>query len=176
MGKPAVLEEVNVELNLGAFKIGGVWKADANQQQAAWELYVELITRIAIQELRPDEGMIREALNSLYALFGKARDILREHGPSIAKPAPGSTLSFGQLTLTVLNMELRPFLAKWHPLLSDHEAGKPAGISSFDHERKWVHNDQARAELRTLQENLDKYSTYLAKAAGVDPIHMRRPD
>src|SRR5438876_4543781 len=55
------------------------------ERRAAWKLYVELNTRIATQPLRPSEGLLREALSSLYAIFGITRDILKEAGPGVAR-------------------------------------------------------------------------------------------
>jgi len=51
--------------------IEGEWIADRDQQVAAWEMYVELVTRVSIQPLRDSEGVLRKALSSLYALFGE---------------------------------------------------------------------------------------------------------
>jgi len=78
---------------------------------------VELTTRIAVQPLNPEEGLLREALSSLYSIFGVTREILHKAGPSVAK-GPNS---FGPVAIEVLNKGLRPFLAKWHPLLFTHE-------------------------------------------------------
>lgn len=48
------------------FGIGSVeWEVDQTQSRAAWSLYVELVTRIAVELLQADEGLVREALNSL---------------------------------------------------------------------------------------------------------------
>jgi hypothetical protein len=72
----------------------GKWKADREQQNAAWEMYVELVTRIAIQPLSEDRGLLREALTSLYSLFPKTRRILKQHRPrganSPAMPSPSA--------------------------------------------------------------------------------------
>ena len=125
------LSSVTVKLQLPY--IGGIegnWQPDGRERDAAWEMYVELITRVAVVELRPDEGLIREALTSLYSLFDTTRGILRKYGPSIAKSKRGSDLSFGYIAVSVLNGLLRPLLAKWHPLLADHEAQRaPGGIA-----------------------------------------------
>jgi hypothetical protein len=42
------------------------WKPNDAERDAAWERYVELATRIAVVPLRGGEGLIREALTSLY--------------------------------------------------------------------------------------------------------------
>ncbi len=79
----------NVSVKLEIPYIGGIegtWEPDKEEQRAAWEMYVELITRISTVELGPEEGLLREALTSLYSLFATTRTILREHGPSVAQP------------------------------------------------------------------------------------------
>ena len=105
----------SVKVNLKLPFIGGVegtWEPDESEQKAAWEMYVELITRISVSELKPDEGLLREALSSLYTLFDTTRKILREYDPSIARPKGKDKLSFGYLAVAILNVVLRPVLAK----------------------------------------------------------------
>lgn len=46
---PAKLKKVSVSLPFG---IGSAeWEADPTERRAAWSLYVELVTRIAVQTL-----------------------------------------------------------------------------------------------------------------------------
>src|SRR5688500_9430377 len=80
---PAALETVSVKLDLGFFSMQSDWVPDPRERQAAWELYVELTTRIAAQPLDPDDGLCREALDSLHALFGVTRSVLRAAGPGV---------------------------------------------------------------------------------------------
>jgi hypothetical protein len=58
---------------------------------------------------------MREAMNSLYSLFGSTREILRKAGPTVG----ASHDSVGGIAIAVLNKGLRPFLSKWHPLLQE---------------------------------------------------------
>ena len=51
----------------------GNWEVDDQQRKAAWEIYVELVTRVTVVELKENEGIIREALNSFYSLFNTTR-------------------------------------------------------------------------------------------------------
>jgi hypothetical protein len=39
---------------LGDFN--GTWEPDETEQRAAWEMYVELVTRVSLVELQPGEG------------------------------------------------------------------------------------------------------------------------
>lgn len=139
------------------------FEPDEVQQRAAWELYVELTTRIAIQPLGSDEGLIREALSSLYSIFGATREILRQAGPSVAQ----GPISFGPVAIEVLNKGLRPFLAKWHPLLLAHEQARPLQVSARDHERSWEKASEFRQELTKVQEQMMIYAEALGRIAGV---------
>jgi hypothetical protein len=93
------VKQVNVELGWGPAKVSGVWEPESAERDAAWELYVELVTRVAVVPLGPGEGVLREALGSLYSLFGSTRDILRRGGPAVARPAPEGRLRFGYLAV-----------------------------------------------------------------------------
>ena len=57
------------------------FKPSDQTRQAAWSLYVELITRIATQPLTADEGEEISALTSLHSLFATTREVLRDNGP-----------------------------------------------------------------------------------------------
>ena len=145
---PAVLKKVTVSLPFG---IGSAsWEADPTERNAAWELYVELVTRIAVQSLDPQEGLVREAMNSLYSLFGSTREILRKAGPKVG----ASHDSVGGIAIAVLNHGLRPFLSKWHPLLLEWEEKKDDGVSRQAHEKAWDKESFVRDELDSLRQNL----------------------
>jgi len=122
-----------------------------------------LVTRIAVQELADDAGLVREAMNSLYTLFGTTRQILREAGPDV-----GATHdSVGGLAIAVLNKGLRPFLSHWHPMLQIWEAQRPSDRSPKEHEILWVEEKVARQELSALRGELEIYAHALAEVAGV---------
>lgn len=161
---------VNLSLPGGLAAISGTWEPDDSEQKAAWEMYVELVTRVAVVELRPDEGLLREALSSLYTIFGSTRDILRKHGSGVAQPKGAGTLSFGYLSVTILNVVLRPVLAKWHPLLLDYESTKDRSVSPLEHERRWDKNEELRTVLEETRNQLLEYANVLGNVAGVPPL------
>jgi hypothetical protein len=159
---PAVLKEVSVSLPFG---IGSAkWQTDPTERNAAWSLYVELVTRIAVQSLSTEQGFIREALNSLYTLFGTTREILKAAGPSVG----ASRRSVGGIAIAVLNNGLRPFLSKWHPALEEWEAKRPLEVSKKEHEQNWSDAPRLRQELESLRSDLEEYAKALAKIAGVE--------
>lgn len=159
---PAILKEVSVSLPFGISS--AKWQSDPTERRAAWSLYIELITRIAVQPLEANEGLAREAMSSLHSLFGTTREILKEAGPGVG----ASRHSVGGIAIMVLNNGLRPFLAKWHPLLQGWEAKRPIDISLKEHEQNWTEEQQFRGELARLQSNLEQYANSLATIAGVD--------
>jgi len=170
----AKLKSVKVKFKTPLLDVEGNWEADENEQRAAWELYVELITRIAVEELKPGEGLLREAISSLHSLFAETRKILRNYGPSIAQPKGKGNLSFGFLAIGVLNSVLRPVLAYWHPVLLDYENTREKGVSALEHERTWDKNKDLRNDLNRLRDTLKVYSLILAEVAGIPPIEVKR--
>lgn len=163
-------KRVSVNIKTRYLDISGEWEVDEKQQKAAWELYVELVTRIATVELKPGEGLLREALSSLYQIFIETRQILRKYGPVVAKPRGRGNLSLGTIAVTVLNSGLRPILAKWHPILMAHENKRKPEVSPPEHEAAWEYDEELRQILVELQVTMKEYSLLLAKAAGVPPV------
>ena len=147
------------------FGLGGLeFEANEVEQRAAWSLYVELMTRIAIEPLDRDEGILREALSSLYSLFGLTRQILREAGPEVAHGPE----SFGPVAINVLNKGIRPFTAKWHRELKKHEDVKPDDVSQVEHEHNWKYFEQMHQELADLQAEMKLYARALAQISGAE--------
>jgi hypothetical protein len=161
-----------VSLNL-PFGLGGVEQTrqpDDDERRAAWELYVELATRIATVPRQPGTGLAREAMNSLYTLFGATREILRRYGPGVAQPKGDGSASFGTLAVTVLNNALRPLLATWHPLLQDHEEQRPPEVTRVDWEQSWDRIDELRDALAEVRQTVSQYAKLLAEVAEVPAL------
>ena len=167
----ANLTSVKVGLKLPFIgEVEGTWEPDESEQNASWEMYVELVTRISITELKAGEGLLREALSSLYSLFHTTRGILRQYGPSVAQPKGEGKLSFGYLAVTILNVALRPVLAKWHPLLLDYESTKEASLSPVIHEGNWDKAGELRQVLNDVRRVLIEFADYLAQVADVPSL------
>ncbi len=136
-------------------KIGPRWanaelSFQAADQDAAWELYVEMLTRIATQPLPVESGDEKTALDSVYSLFPITREILRRHGRS--------TVKFSMVAIPVLNQVVRPFTAKWH---------KESLAGAFSDEGK---RTKFREELSALQGELRNYNQMLAEIASVEDL------
>ncbi|MEU6272217.1 hypothetical protein ABZ871_07305 [Streptomyces populi] len=130
----------------------------------SWQLFVESVTRISTQRLDDDEGLLREALTSLYGLFATTRDILKAARPT----SHGDGITVEYLAVNLLNRELRPFLSKWHPRLREFENAHPEL-----HESAWAETTECRQALSRLQDNTREYVLSFARLAGVrDPELM----
>ena len=161
-----------IKVNLPFLDIEGNWEIDEIQRKAAWEIYVELITRVTTVELKADEGLLREALSSFYSVFGTTRDILKKYGPTIASPSNPNDTTLGHIAVAVLNKVLRPLLAKWHPILLDYENKRQKDISITDHERNWEFAEELRSEINNVRTKLVEYANVLAEVSGVSKLHQ----
>lgn len=140
------LESINLSLDSAGIELSYTnWDAEA-----AWILYVELLTRIATQELGADEGIEITALESVHSIFAITRDVLRNYGKN-AK-------SFTRIAVIVLNKIVRPFTSKWHPLSQD---------GAFSENEK---KNEFRNDLSNLRTKLICYAKLLAEMANVDDL------
>jgi len=121
--------------------------ADADKD-AAWEMYIELLTRITTQALHTKDGDEKTALDSIYSLFPTTRTIIKQH--------KRGSLQFTKLAIVVLNQIIRPFTAKWHKLSIGDAFKNPAQCAVF------------RQELAALQADLRRYTGMLGDMAGVE--------
>ncbi len=137
-----------VKLNLKAVQLEVSFQQ--TDKDAAWDLYVEMLTRIVTQPLPPEAGDERTALESVYALIPATRDILRHHGRA--------SIQFSKVAVPVLNQIVRPFTEKWH---KEYLSG------SFEQERKRL---EFRKELESLQVELRNYNRLLAEIASVEDL------
>ena len=119
-------------------------------KDAAWDLYVEMLTRVATQPLPAESGDDEAALQSVYAVAVATRDILKKHGRG--------SIQFSKVAVPVLNQVVRPFTAKWH---------KQSLEGAFRHENKCA---EFRTELQSLQIQLSNYNRLLADIAGVEDL------
>lgn len=119
-------------------------------REAAWQLYVELLTRITTQALPTDTGDEVAALSSIHSLFKTTRQVLKEQGKDCVE--------FTKIAVVVLNQVVRPFTARWH-------RKSLAGAFCEKSER-----DAFREELMDLQKELRKYSRALADMVEVEDL------
>jgi hypothetical protein len=149
---------------------GGVWTPTPIERAAAWELYVELVTRITTVEQKPGSGIVREELNSIYSLFDRTREILCRYGPRLAPIDRPGLPTFASLAVGMLNDVLRPLLTRWHPALGEWEAGRPDGVSVVAHERHWKHLDEARGAIAEARHVLLELAAVLHDGMRIQPL------
>ena len=146
----------------------GVWNPNPAEQAGAWDLLVELVTRISVVGLKDDEGRLDSALASYAAIFGVGRAAQQRHGPTVAAERRGE-LSFATLVAHILNRVIRPVTAWWHPK-----------VGQLDDEQ----SAKLRETLGELSRLLTEYAKVLAQACGAkefvrylidDGMHYRRP-
>ena len=137
------------------------------ERALAWQLHVELATRVSAVGLPPDQGQLTDALTSLHSLFTTARGLLGAHTPDVEQTEGDSVHAIGG---RLLQNALRPFLTRWHPALDAHMVRLPAGADPLEHERGWEHSGQLRAELAELQVVLREVAEHLADLAGADSL------
>ncbi len=126
------------------------WKPQDEDKAAAWDLYIELLTRITTQNLDDNHGDEKTALTSVFSLFSITRDVMKNNGRHC--------IEFTKIAIIVLNQIVRPFTAKWHGL---------SVKGAFDDQEKC---EEFRAELAELQRVLRIYTKMLADMAGVEDL------
>ena len=132
------------------------WKPQDEDKAAAWELYIELLTRIATQPLDAEHGDEKTALDSVFSLFAITRQVLKNNTRNCTE--------FTKIAIVFLNQVVRPFTAKWHRLSLLGAFGEPEKCKQF------------RGELEELQETLRKYTKMLASMAGVEDLTSLESD
>ena len=160
------LASLDLKVNLAVVAAGASFKKTSNDtdlkvadvelsfkeadKDAAWELYIEMLTRITTQPLPSEMGDEQTALDSVFSLFSTTREILRRSGRN--------TIEFSKVAIPVLNQVVRPFAAKWH---------KESLSGGFDDEGRCK---GFRDELELLQDMLQNYNRILANIAGVEDL------
>lgn len=126
------------------------FKPNPQDEIAAWNMYVELITRVSTQRLPDNHGDEQTALDSIFKLFEITRDILHKEGMKCKE--------FTKVAVIVLNQVVRPFTAKWHKLSIAGAFSDAEQCSIF------------RTELEELQTKLRNYTKLLANMAKVEDL------
>ncbi len=89
-----------------AARLDEFWAPTNADRALAWDIYVELQTRITTQKLTENDGDEQTALKSVATIFDTARAQIRAHGIASANVAT--------LLTKYLNQEIRPFTTIWH--------------------------------------------------------------
>lgn len=138
----------SLKINVGFLETE--WQPQEGDREAAWELYVEMLTRIVTQPIDGNTGDVKSALASVHALFPLTRDVLKRRGRGCVE--------FTKIAVVVLNQVVRPFTAKWHAIAQTDALTDPKTQQEF------------RGELAVLQRILRNYSRALADIAEVEDM------
>ncbi|WP_053653587.1 toll/interleukin-1 receptor domain-containing protein [Streptomyces sp. MMG1121] len=139
-----------------------------SERMAAFDIQVELVTRIGVQELAPGTGSLREALSSLKSLIDFTRDTLHTYSVRLEQGTPEGAATVQSLAYALINGTIRPFTTTWHPRLAAYEARRAADLAPLDHELAWPEAAQMRADLAALREPLLRIAEGLADISGAD--------
>ena len=126
------------------------WNPQEADKNAAWDMYIELLTRITTQALEDEHGDEKTALDSIYSLFPITRQIIKDNGRDC--------IEFTKIAIIILNQKIRPFTAKWHKLSLE---------GAFENEKQCK---IFRQELKELQHILSIYTAMLADMADVEDL------
>lgn len=138
----------NIKLSIGFAEVE--FSPTEDDQVAAWEMYVELLTRITTQPLDKESGDEETALANIYSIFPVTREILKSKGRKAKE--------FTKVAIIVLNQVIRPFTAKWHKKKIEGAFLEPNNCDLF------------REELKTLQSELKCYLHLLADMSNVEDL------
>lgn len=126
------------------------WNPAEADRNAAWELYIELLTRITTQTLDDKDGDEKTALDSVFSLFNITRTTIKSHGREC--------IEFTKLAIIVLNQIIRPFTSKWHKISIECNFNNEETCKEF------------RKDLTQLQGLLRTYTKMLADMAGIEDL------
>jgi hypothetical protein len=163
------IKEGSFELNLGLVKLGA--KLSEDDRQCAWELYTEIVTRVAVIGKRRDPNcedfsgeLYADSLDSLYNFFKECRGIMRKF--PVGKLKEYKQEHLGVLINRILNDVFRPFLEKWSGryrawwVVAKDSKSSPYDIQNEFSELKEFLNDwrDVRRIMRKVEETLrDEY-------------------
>jgi hypothetical protein len=138
----------SLKINVGFLQMD--WNPSEPDKKAAWDLYIELLTRITTQGLDTEHGDESTALASVFSLFSTTREIIKDNGKGC--------IEFTKIAIVILNQKVRPFTAKWH---------KVSVEEGFENTNTCM---EFRNELFELQRILLIYTQMLADMAGVEDL------
>jgi hypothetical protein len=150
-------------------RLGGVdteITLDPDSRRQLWRFFIEMTSRVATRELPPGDGLLEEALTSMYSLFERARADLSAGPPR--DTAPDGSLPPHVYVLDILNEDLRPCLARWHVRI---EMWKRTGLP----ESEWPLRDACRADVERTRERVVERAWQLGTALGIPDLGLLLP-
>jgi len=131
------------------------WNPSDDDRKAAGKLHIQIASRITTQRLGYLDGVEKTALESVFVLFQRLRDI----GDALPE-----CRHFDAIAWDVLNSHVRPFTAKWH------RQSQRGALSALDA------TDEFRAELSELHPVLRRFDDLLLQLRDNCPPPPRADD
>lgn len=126
------------------------WAPTDADRALAWDIYVEMRTRITIQSLDDEEGDDIAVLTSIHQLFSIARESMRSHGVQCANTSTLITI--------FLNDHVREFTTKWHRISRQDKWENQQGL---------IHKE-FRTGLKETQKKLKIFASALSHLANAN--------
>ena len=136
----------SLRMNLKLLEIE--WQPSEPDREAAWDLYIELLTRTTTQPLADEQGTETAALENVYSLFPITRETLRAHGRECRE--------FSKIAIVGLNQIVRLFTTKWHSASLQRAFDNPYVRKTF------------REEVGGIQSQLRVSTAMLADMASIE--------
>jgi hypothetical protein len=142
----------------------------SEDRQCAWELYVEMATRLAVTGQRGDpsevlfEGEVfAESLQSLYQFFQEVRSLMRRMPVGAVPPASGERLGAELIADTVLT-RLRTFLEHWQADFRYWwETGSDADLPPLERQQRYPRREQFLTDWAALRRSMRAIAEQLAQ-------------
>ncbi|MYB63546.1 hypothetical protein F4X73_02555 [Candidatus Poribacteria bacterium] len=144
------IKQLGLRLRFTVGIVSAEWSPKQGDKEAAWKMYIELLTRVTTQALPNESGNEQSALASIHSLFDTTRSVLKEQGQDC--------IEFTKIAIGILNQVVRPFTTKWHKISLTGDFEDPSICEEF------------RQELDELQMELRVYMKALAKLAEVEDL------
>lgn len=166
----AVITKGMFSINLGFIQVGGSFSED--DRQCAWELYTEIVTRLAVHGRSAETlslheqfkgELYSESLSSLYAFFREMRGIMRKF--PVGKIECVNDYHLGKFTCTIMKDILRPFLEKWQGDFRhwfDVALKKNPEMSPFELQQTYPNLDNFLKDWSNLREVMKEIAKKLA--------------
>lgn len=155
----AELSEGGFAIDFGVVKLTG--KLSEQDRQCAWQLYTEIVTRVALSGKRRDPTsadfsgeILVESLSSLYAFFKEARNIMKSFPVGRLKDKQQSHL--GSLIHDLLTDVLRPFLEKWQADLRSWWEAQNKTSNWFELQKTYPRYDELLKDWTSLRKLMRK--------------------
>jgi len=168
------VSEGELTIDFGVVKLSG--KLSEQDRQCAWQLYTEMVTRVAVSGKRRDDSctdfsgeIMAESLESLHAFFREARNIMKSF--PVGKLKEKNQRHLGIFIHDLLADVIRPFLEEWQAdFRSWWERQDRSERSWFDLQKSYPRHGELIGQwtrLRKLMRSMEKELREQYKLQGV---------